>query len=412
MTVALVWDPALASYRFPRHHPMRPERFSLAVDLMREWDLLDEPGGTGRSRSGEEHVRARTWAPAPAPVEELLLFHTREYVDAVMAASADPTREAEDMGLGPGDTPVFAGMHEAAALAVGSTTLALDAVLKGRTTRAFNPAGGLHHAMPGRAAGFCIYNDCAIAIERATRSRRGLHVAYVDIDAHHGDGVQAAFYDRADVLTLSVHESGRFLFPGTGDIDDIGTGPGVGACINVPLPPGAGPESYALVMHDVIAPALRHFRPDVIVAQLGGDTHVGDPLTHLTQTVAGHVDMARHIVGLSDKLCEGRLVAVGGGGYQPFSVVPRMWALTMAVLMSSEVPVDVPLEWMDEAVRAASHAGVALQRVTDPLDDREGVADLGTFTDRPGEGDPEPLGATHQVIDRVRRASLLIGHGH
>ena len=306
LTTTLVWDPALARYRFPSHHPMRPERFTLAVELMRGWGLLAEDGSDNAEATIARGPgpRADVVRPQPATLRDLQLFHTHAYIDAVRAASANLLCDAPSMGLGDGDTPTFIGMHEAAALAVGATMLGLDSVLDGRSTAAFNPAGGLHHAHRGRASGFCIYNDCAIAIENATREHEGLHVAYVDIDAHHGDGVEEAFHARADVLTLSVHESGRYLFPGTGDVDDIGEGRGVGYTLNVPLPPGADAACYDLVFREIIRPALRHFHPDVIVAQIGADSNVADPLTHLRQTVAGQLNIVGNIIGCANDLCE------------------------------------------------------------------------------------------------------------
>jgi acetoin utilization protein AcuC len=183
-------------------------------------------------------------------------------------------------------------------------------------------------------------------------------VAYVDIDAHHGDGVEAAFVERADLLTLSVHESGAYLFPGTGRATDTGRGAGAGACINVPLPPYAGDECYPLVLEQIIAPALRGYAPDVIVLQAGGDTHRSDPLTHLDLTVAGYVRLVSGIIALAEEVCGGRIVALGGGGYQPFSEVPRMWAAVMALLLGRDVPDVLPQAWLQRAAAAAGAAGV------------------------------------------------------
>ncbi len=199
-------------------------------------------------------------------------------------------------------------------------------MVAGVSLRAFNLAGGLHHAHRDRAAGFCVYNDLAVAIASVTAEHPGLRVAYVDLDAHHGDGVQEAFYERADVLTVSVHESGAYLYPGTGRAVETGSGPGLGFAVNVPLPPDAGDACYALALTGVVAPALRAFSPDVIVAQLGADSHRDDPLTHLDTTVAGQYSNTLAVVALADELCAGRIVATGGGGYDTFSAVPRAWA--------------------------------------------------------------------------------------
>jgi acetoin utilization protein AcuC len=331
MDVALIWDPALATYRFPEAHPMRPERFTMAVALMRENGLLGEiPGVLPAETQG---ARACVLRPEQASDEDLLLVHAPEYVAHVRAVSRDPSQADMRFGIGAGDTPAFEGMHEAAALAVGGTILALETVLDGRAIRAFSPAGGMHHAQRDRASGFCIYNDCAVAISRATLRRPGLRVAYVDIDAHHGDGVEAAFWDRSDVFTASIHESGRFIFPGTGSDRDIGEDEGLGFALNVPLLPGAGDAELLAALDEKVVPALTEFGPDVIVAQLGADSHAGDPLAHLDVSVDGFLDAVGRIRAAADELCEGRLAAVGGGGYQPYDVVPRMWAGALAVLL-------------------------------------------------------------------------------
>ena len=419
MTVALVYDPEFAEYRFPASHPMRPERFTLAVELMRGWGLLaEEPAEAGVGVASPELTpmgvpRAPVWRPEPASQRDLLLFHTSAYVSAVQAASVNPLHDAPSMGLGDGDTPPFFGMHEAAALAVGGTMLALDAVLADKASRAFNPAGGLHHAQRDRASGFCIYNDCAIAIEHATRERDGLRIAYVDIDAHHGDGVEAAFHARKDVLTLSVHESGRYLFPGTGGADDIGEGAGVGYTVNVPLPPGADPPCYELVFREIIQPAVRHFDPDVIVAQIGADSHVADPLTHLRQTVAGHVALVGRIIALAEESCDGRIVLTGGGGYEPFSVVPRIWAGAMAVLMGSDVPSQLPPAWIAAAQDAAASYGLILHAPQSTFDEPEGSAASADVSAAASDfhSSETALLLTQQAVNRVRAASPLLGGG-
>lgn len=393
MSVRLFYDPKLAEYRFPAGHPMRPERFTLAVSLMREWGLLAD------ANSAVDEVAAEVVLPAPAGDDDLLLFHSAEYVQYVKQASKDPS-DVSEYGLGWGDTPAFAGMHDAAALAVGATIDAVDAVLEGGAGRTFNPAGGLHHAHRDHASGFCIYNDAAVAIERATRAQGGLRVAYVDIDAHHGDGVEAAFVTRPDVLTLSVHESGRYLFPGTGRTQDVGQGSGVGFAINVPLPPFAGPDCYALVLEQVITPALASFDPDIIIVQSGADSHVGDPLAHLAQTVAGYVNLVTGLCDLATTLTAGKMVLLGGGGYLPFDAVPRMWASALAVLLERDVPRELPRGWLQDARAAAQRAG--------------GVPPTGidTLADSTQGPDPEQAAAalqlTQAVVREVRAVSPLI----
>ena len=355
----LVYDPRMAEYRFGASHPLLPERFVLAVELMRAWGLVgDGPG------------QATVVAPDSASDEDLLRVHSDAYINVVRNERA-PSIANEFHGLGQGDTPRFPRMHEASALIAGGTIAALDGVLAGDFVRAFNPAGGLHHAHRERAAGFCVYNDCAVAIAHATAARKGLRVAYVDIDAHHGDGVEEAFRDRSDVLTISLHESGRYLYPGTGAARDVGEGSGVGYSVNVALPPYSGPREYHLAWDRVAEPALRAFRPDVIVAQLGADSHQGDPLTHLRMTVAGHASLVERIAGIADELCEGRLAATGGGGYEAFSAVPRMWACAMAVLLGVQPPEQLPAEWRELSAQAAVDHGALPADVTGTYDEVE-----------------------------------------
>lgn len=323
----LVYDPAMAEYRFDPPHPMRPERFTGAVELMRERGLLEPP--------------VRVVAPRPATDAEIVRIHDVALVETVRAAGADPTRVDGGPGwhgIGPGDTPAFPRMHEAASLVAGGTIASMRLVLDGEARAAFNPAGGMHHAHRDRVAGFCVYNDCAIALADATIRHPGLRVAYVDIDAHHGDGVEEAFYTRDDVLTLSVHESGQYLYPGTGASRQTGAGDGTGFALNVPLPPFAGDECYALVLDEIIAPALEAFAPDVIMLQAGADTHRDDPLAHLDLTVEGFARLVRGIDGVAMRVCDGRLVVTGGGGYEYRTAVPRMWADAFAILCDSTPP--------------------------------------------------------------------------
>lgn len=325
MGAALIYDPAMAGYRFPPPHPMRPERFTAAVDLMTERGLLQPPN---------ELVR-----PSPASDDDIALVHDRALIAAVRAASPDAAPDTGySHGIGPGDTPAFAHMHEAAALVAGGTLTGLLHVLETDTPHAFNPAGGMHHAHRDRVAGFCVYNDCAIAIARVTAERPGLHVAYVDIDAHHGDGVEEAFRERDDVLTLSVHESGQYLYPGTGSHRETGSGAGDGFTLNVPLPPYAGDECYARVLNEVITPALHAFAPDVLVLQAGADTHRDDPLTHLDLTIDGYTSLVAGITTLAEAVCGGRLLATGGGGYEYRFAVPRMFSNAFSVLCGVEPP--------------------------------------------------------------------------
>jgi acetoin utilization protein AcuC len=248
-------------------------------------------------------------------------------------------------------------MHEAAATLAGGTLVALDEVMAGRAAHAFVPFGGLHHAMRARAGGFCVYNDLAVAIAAARAAHPGLRVAYVDLDAHHGDGMQALFWDDPEVLTISLHESGEYLFPGTGYVEEMGAGAGYGYSVNAPLPPFSGDEPFVRVYAAMVPPLLRAFRPDVIVAQMGCDTHWTDPLTEMATTTNMWGPLAGSLHALAHELCAGRLVATGGGGYQTFTVVPRAWTLDVAALLERELPDAIPPSWLD-AMMALTESGL------------------------------------------------------
>jgi acetoin utilization protein AcuC len=232
-------------------------------------------------------------------------------------------------------------MHEASTLVCGATVAAAEAIRSGSALHAFSPAGGLHHAMRGRAAGFCIYNDPAVAI--AWLLEQGVErIAYVDVDVHHGDGVEAIFADEPRVLTISVHESGRFLFPGTGFADEIGTGPAEGTIANLPLPPNTTDELY-LPAFDAVVPALvRAFEPEILVTQLGCDTHYTDPLAHLALTTRCYQGLAGRLHDLAHTVTGGRWLATGGGGYQWAAVVPRAWTTYLAEMTGTELPAELP----------------------------------------------------------------------
>ena len=392
MAVELVYTPRLASYRLSESHPLRPERFSLAVELMDAWHLI--------CHTAEQIGCSHLVEPTPASTEDLLRVHDAAYIAAVRQADANPSAWSGGFGIGPGDTPAFAEMHEVSALIAGATMRALADVVAGRCARSFSPAGGLHHAHRGRASGFCVYNDATIAIAAATAANPDLRVAYVDIDAHHGDGVQEAFYDRADVLTISIHESGRYLFPGSGRAVETGTGGGLGFAVNVPLAPGAGDESFARALDRVVAPAVRAFAPDVIVAQLGADSHRADPLAHLTTTVAGLNASAARIISLADEVCDGRIAATGGGGYDSFSAVPRAWACDLAALLGVDVPEELPESWRESAASAAERAG----QPAEPA--RLTFEEVGATV--PAEWGGDPLGETEREIERLLAAHPLL----
>ncbi|GGI05645.1 acetoin utilization protein AcuC [Egicoccus halophilus] len=334
--VALLWDDRLGAYDLGPEHPLAPVRVELTMALIRDSGLV---GG------GAVEV-----APGPIDEAELLRLHRPDFVDTVKRLSADATARADDVyGLGPGDTPAFVGMHATSLLVCAASKEAARQVWEGEADHAFNPAGGLHHAMPDRAAGFCIYNDPAVAIDWLLE-HGAERIAYVDVDVHHGDGVEVLFADDPRVLTISLHESGRFLFPGTGHATDIGGAGAPGSAANVPLHPGTTGDVWLGAFDAVVEPLVRAFAPDVLVTQLGCDTHASDPLAHLALTVDDDARIYRRLHELAHEVCDGRWVAFGGGGYQVVQVVPRAWTLAFAEMSGRAVPVDTPMTWQELAV--------------------------------------------------------------
>jgi len=327
---ALIWHPDLAAYDLGDAHPLNPLRLTLTVELMDAYGILD---------------RDRIITPVAATESQLLLVHSAGYIEAVRHAGDWGSDFRPMMGLGTEDNPIYPGMHEIAALTCGGTIQAIDEVLSGPLRRTFSIAGGMHHAHRGRAAGFSVYNDAAVGISVARERRPGLKVLYIDIDAHHGDGVQEAFAGSAEVLTISIHESGLYAFPGTGFPTESGYGAGTGFSANVPVPAYATDECFALAFSDVVVPLARAFRPDVVVAQLGADAHYSDPQTTLGLTLPGYRSLVRGIIGLADELCEGRLAALGGGGYHIVDVVPLAWTWVMAQLEEVELSDELPESW-------------------------------------------------------------------
>jgi acetoin utilization protein AcuC len=320
--VRLVWGEAFMGYRLSEDHPLQPIRIKLTVELIERLGLVEA---------------AELVPPREATDEEIGLCHSPRFVELVKQLSEPRTRgrlnpdAVRSHGFGTGDNPVSDHMHEAAAAVVGGSVVAAEAVLSGAALHAFNPAGGLHHAFTDRASGFCVYNDVAVAV--AWLRARGHRVACVDVDVHHGDGTQALFYGDPDVLTISLHESGRYLFPGTGFPDDIGRGEGRGASANLPFAPYAWDEPWLAGFEAVVPPLLRRFRPTVIVTQDGCDSHLLDPLAHLRTSTAIWPQVGHRFHELAHELCDGRWVALGGGGYAIREVVPRAWTLLFAEMV-------------------------------------------------------------------------------
>lgn len=344
---ALIYADELSRHVLSPNHPMKPVRLSYMHELMRASGLLESPS----------LLQAK---PRIASRDEILLSHDPDYVDAVHAiGSGGIVPNMYEFGIGPGDNPPRPGMYDSTALVVGGTLVATELVKTGKVPVAFSPAGGVHHhAMFNRASGFGVFNDAAIAIQ--TLVNAGLRVAYVDIDCHHGDGVQAAFYDTDRVLTISLHESGQWLFPGSGSVEETGTGDGDGFSVNVPLAPYTQDALWLRAFDEVVPPLVRAYNPDLLFIQLGIDTHFQDPLTHLQLTTQGFTEAVTRLLALGAEF--GGTVAVGGGGYD-MGAVARAWTMAAAAMSDYDLPEAVPVSF-------------------------EAVSGLNLFEDRPG---PAPL---------------------
>ena len=322
MKAAFLYSDDFARFSYGSGHPLKPFRLKLTFELIKACGLLAP-------------ADPRQIEPSPAHIEDLLPFHSREYLEVLQAANnGEAAAGAEAFGLGYGDNPVFPGMLDWSLLVAGASLRAADLVESGEAGIAFNIAGGLHHALAARASGFCYVNDPVLAIMQLVK--RGRKVAYIDIDAHHGDGVQEAFYGTDSVLTISLHETGRMLFPGTGFEQETGEGAGSGYSVNVPLPPETDDELFVHAFTEVVPPLVEWFRPDVIVSQLGVDTFLSDPLAHLNVTTNGFCRMVAMMRSLAPKW-----VALGGGGYDVTNVA-RAWTLAWAIMTDANAPEEIP----------------------------------------------------------------------
>ena len=350
----LVWDEALTRYDFGPQHPMSPVRLELTARLLRDLGLLTAPG-------------VRVVGAEPCPDALLETVHTPAYVAAVHAASGRPPVEDLALGLGTEDVPVFPGMDDASARIVAGTVDTARAVWSGEALHGLNVAGGLHHAMPARASGFCVYNDVSVAIH-ALLDAGARRVAYVDVDVHHGDGVERCFWDDPRVLTVSLHETGRVLFPGTGYPDDIGGSDAQGTAVNIAFPPGTRDAGWLRGFHAVVPPLLRAFEPDVLVTQHGCDSHALDPLAHMALSLDGQRTAYEALHDLAHQVADGRWVAVGGGGYEVVDVVPRAWAHLAAIAAHRPVEPAAPVPEAWQAYVLERFGRVAPRRMTDGQD--------------------------------------------
>jgi acetoin utilization protein AcuC len=331
---AYVFSEKYLNYNFSATHPMQPVRLKLTFELTKECGLLTTN-------------KATIIEPRVATDEELLLVHTADYIKSVKKVSelGRETFSSLRYGLGLSDNPVFKDMHTVSAIIVGGSIQVAELIAKGQAIHALNIGGGLHHALTDKASGFCIYNDAAIAIAYLKKNYNW-RVCYIDIDAHHGDGVQWFFYEDPQVLTISLHEDGRFLFPGTGFVNEIGQSEGEGFSINLPLPPYTFDEIYLEAFETVVTSAVRLFKPDILVTQCGCDGHFSDPLTHLSLSLNLYKEIFIRLHHLAHEICQGRWLALGGGGYQIYSVVPQTWTVLFATQLNARLPDKIPKNWL------------------------------------------------------------------
>jgi acetoin utilization protein AcuC len=341
-SVAVVWDDALLGYTMGGEHPMHPVRLDLTIQLADSLGVL-------------ANDRVTVVEPEPAGVDLLALVHDPAYLDAVRRAPDDPD---VGHGLGTDDNPIFPGMYDAAALITGGSVLAARMVHEGTTQHAINISGGLHHAMRDRASGFCVFNDAAVAI--AWLLAQGYErIAYVDIDVHHGDGVQAAFYDDPRVLTISIHQTPLTLFPGTGFPEETGDpDTALGSAVNLALPNGTDDSAWLRAFHAVVPGALKAFQPQILVTQCGCDAHHEDPMADLGLTVDGQRASYRALHDLAHRFTDGRWVALGGGGYGLVRCVPRAWTHLIAEASGDRLDpaTEIPESWREDVVRRGLRA--------------------------------------------------------
>ncbi|SDN04073.1 acetoin utilization protein AcuC [Sediminibacillus halophilus] len=347
-----IYSTAYTDYHFNADHPFNQQRVVMTKELLEaEGRLFDHQIVT----------------PRLAKEDELALVHDPRYIEAVKQAGNGQLQQEEawQFGLGTEDTPMFSGMHEAASLLVGGTLTAIDSVLNNRAPQALNLGGGLHHGFKRKASGFCIYNDAAVAI-KYIREHYGLRVLYVDTDAHHGDGVQSFFYHDPEVCTLSIHETGRYLFPGTGSTSERGVKNGYGYTFNLPVDAFTEDESFISLYESAFKEVAEYFQPDIIITQNGADAHCYDPLTHLCSTTKTFEVIPRLAKEIAEQYCGGKWIGLGGGGYDIWRVVPRVWGQLWSVMMTGDIltgplpaewkgkwermsPVSLPDNWQDEA---------------------------------------------------------------
>ncbi len=325
----IIYSNKYGLYNLGNEHPFSPQRAEMLIELLQELKVYKEP-----------------LTPSAVSPEQLKHIHAKDYVEFVEKVSTENKPEqAEKFNLGIADNPIVKGMAEGARYQVGGTLLGAQLLLENKANKVISFGGGFHHAHKNSAAGFCIYNDLAVAIKEMTN--KGMHVAYLDIDVHHGDGVQELFYDDDKVMTISIHESGEFLFPGTGWIYELGRGSGRSLKLNIPLEPFSEGDSYLLAIDNVVKPALAWFRPDALIVQAGADAHFSDPLADNLLTTYDYEKIFKEIISVAKNSCNNRIMFTFGGGYSP-TATPRVWALLYFILSNIEIPKYLPKAWKNK----------------------------------------------------------------
>jgi acetoin utilization protein AcuC len=373
--LAYVYSDDFLKYDFGPSHPLTPIRLKLTYELSREKGLIDDQNIT-------------VLPPRVATEEEVGLFHMEEYISLVKQMS----KSGHGL-LDLGDTPAFKGVYEASAMTVGATLDAVDAVMNGQADHGMNISGGLHHAHEDRASGFCVFNDPAVAIAYLKKKHRLQRIMYFDMDAHHGDGVMYGFYADAGVLDVDLHEDGRYLFPGTGFTFETGEKGAEGLKINIPMLPGTGDDPYLKAFREIVPTLVRGYKPEFIIVQCGADSHADDMLAHLRLTTRTYEEIITTLHKLAHEVASGRIVAVGGGGYNPANVA-RCWTVIAASLLEAHPTNDVPDEWKN-----------SLRRST-------GLTPPNSLRSEPSKGDSPETGGdqVRKNIEDLRKRIPLLGH--
>ncbi len=322
----IIYHPDYSKYDLGSEHPFNPVRAEMVLDFLIRTGNLKQP-----------------LKPEPVSPEDLTVIHDKSYIDVVEAVSrGENSKNIEDFGLGTLDNPIMQGMAEGARLQIGGTVLGARLLTENKADKVLQMGGGFHHAHKNLAAGFCIYNDLALAVNEMVNA--GWHVVYLDLDVHHGDGVQEIFYSNEKVMTISIHESGEFLFPGTGWLHELGKGMGRSLKLNVPLEPFTEGESYLEIINGIVEPALKWFKPDALIVQAGADAHFSDPLADLMLTTQDFEKIYRRVIELVNLYCKGKALFTFGGGYS-ITATPRIWILLYLILFELEIPERLPSDW-------------------------------------------------------------------